>query len=328
MENIYLLKLNEVRRDAVEKSRDAEISNRAFGMIYLMCNAARIARQEGLSALYEIVIPSDTAFGDDVRTACELASDGNTSRLLKVFTNRYWTKNLQGEDALIYYLLILSVFKIEVGVYPTEIKETLLSCLPDEAAEQYSKYADNVLRTNSRAAEGIAPQMLEEVRLDALEKSKSAEITETAFDMIYLMCDALRTAREKGLLALEEYPVLGVPFRYDVITAISLIVNAASADCLAEILTNRYWVQNLQGGSALIYYLLILSAVNMYEKNPEELEKMLLSYLPDEMAERYPKYAEEKAREREDLILSSLSDEAVERRYKYLKKSKQKEKLL
>ncbi|MCM1166132.1 MAG: hypothetical protein NC299_14275 [Lachnospiraceae bacterium] len=151
-------------------------------------------------------------------------------------------------------------------------------------------------------------QMLNEVRLDALEKSKIRNPSKRIFDMIRTMCEASLIAREKGLLAMEEHTFTAMPFVCDVGAALDLIVNVVPLDASAEILTKRYWTRKFQDDGALVYYLLTLSVLNIMKGiNTRELEELLLSNLPDETAKQYSEYENANSQKGTVTILSERS---------------------
>ena len=143
------------------------------------------------------------------------------------------------------------------------------------------------------AKKSVSLQLMFEVRRDAIEKSRNTDIGERTFWLIKEMCEVLYTARKIGILAID--PDVGnvyippeAPFSNDIKLALDYVVN--SDEYLTELLTGRYWVKNLQGEDALIYYLLISAANKIPYLTPEELETLLLSCLPDEAAARYKEY--------------------------------------
>lgn len=143
------------------------------------------------------------------------------------------------------------------------------------------------------AKKSVSLQLMFEVRRDAIEKSRSAYIGNRTFHMITHMCDIMYTARKRGILDLD--PAVGFvyippedPFAYDLNLALEYFINCY--EYLTEILTNRYWVKNLQGEDALTYYLMISAFNKMPDYQPSSLETMLLSCIPDEAVERYREY--------------------------------------
>lgn len=139
--NIRLM--NEVRRDAFEKSQNAEQGEQLFCLIDTMLGLLQSARKEGMLHLEIAVkeIPQEIRFYRDIQLSVEDLYNGCYNEdLIEILTNRYWAKHLQGEDALLYYMMILSVLKISLGEVPYWLERLLVSCLSDEAAERYSEY--------------------------------------------------------------------------------------------------------------------------------------------------------------------------------------------
>lgn len=141
--NINLPLLYEIRKDVFAKSRDAEYGERLFSMMHHMDLLARIARKEGLLALEDAVkeVSSEIRFYQDIQSAVSYICDGLEGEdIIEILTARYWIKNLQGEDALLYFTMILSIIRIRDGAPPNLLESLLMAYLPDDAAEKYTEY--------------------------------------------------------------------------------------------------------------------------------------------------------------------------------------------
>ncbi len=141
--NVNLPLLYEVRKDAFAKSRDAEQTERLFRMMHYVDILVWTVRKEGMLALEDAVkkIPLEIGFDQDMQYAVSLCVDGvEPEDLMEILTARYWRKNLQGEDALLYYMIILSVLRIQDGISPYRMENLLMACLSDEAAGKYAEY--------------------------------------------------------------------------------------------------------------------------------------------------------------------------------------------
>lgn len=136
--------LNEVRLDAFEKTRGAEQDEKFFGLIRLMCELNRLAREEGLLTIAEANISSEITLCGEIREALNFfVETASMDDLAKKLTNQYWAKNLQGENALLYYMVILSIANTHLGKNTRELEQLLISCLNAESAERYyKKYND------------------------------------------------------------------------------------------------------------------------------------------------------------------------------------------
>ena len=141
--NINLPLLYKMRKDVFAKSRDAEYGERLFSMMHYMDLLARTARKEGLLALADAAreIPPEVEFYQDIQFAVSYVCDGLEGEdIIEILTARYYVKDLQGEDALLYFMMILSIIRIQDGV-PHELLECLLMAyLPDGTAEKYTEY--------------------------------------------------------------------------------------------------------------------------------------------------------------------------------------------
>lgn len=141
--NVNLPLLYEVRKDAFAKSRDVEQGERLFCVMHYVDILVWTVRKEGLLALEEAAkeIPLETGFYQDIQYAVSLCVDGlDPEDLMEILTARYWRKNLQGEDALLYYMIILSMVRIQAGISPSRMESLLMACLSDETAGKYAEY--------------------------------------------------------------------------------------------------------------------------------------------------------------------------------------------
>lgn len=141
--NNILSLLYEVRRDAFSKAKWEEPYERFFNMIHLMLDFSKKARKEGLLAFMEAAekLPLETIFYQDVQSAIAFVADGIDSEdVTELLTSRYFAKNLQGDDAMLYFLLISAVLRIQSGASQYLLECLLVACLPDKVAEQYSVY--------------------------------------------------------------------------------------------------------------------------------------------------------------------------------------------
>lgn len=142
-ENVNLPLLYEVRKDALEKTKGVECGERLFAMMYHMESLLWAARKEGLLALEQTAkeIPSESTFYQDIQLVVSYVCDGSPAEdVTEILTARYWIKGLQGEDALLYFMMIMSVLRIQDGVSPYLLEDLLTSCISDENAERYLEY--------------------------------------------------------------------------------------------------------------------------------------------------------------------------------------------
>ena len=110
--NINLPLLYEIRKDVFAKSRDAVKE-----------------------------IPSEIGFYQDIQSAVFYICDGIQGEdVIEILSARYWIKNLRGEDALLYFMIILSIIRIQDCTPPHLLESLLMSCLPDGVAEKYTEY--------------------------------------------------------------------------------------------------------------------------------------------------------------------------------------------
>lgn len=135
--------LYEVRKDAFSKAKWGEPYEQFFEMIHLMLELNKTARKEGLLALEEAAekfLPK-TVFYQDVQSAIAYVVNGIDSEdVTELLTSRYFAKNLQSDDAMLYFLMISAVIRIQSNTPQHLLEWLLVACLPDGMAEQYSVY--------------------------------------------------------------------------------------------------------------------------------------------------------------------------------------------
>lgn len=135
--------LYEVRKDAFVKARGIEPDERFFDMVYHMNLLARTAGKDGMLSLEEAAqkLPPEICFYRDIQKAVLQVCDGmDADDLAEILTARYWVKNLKNEDALLYYMLILSVLRIQDGASPYLVECLLTACLSDNDIIKYAEY--------------------------------------------------------------------------------------------------------------------------------------------------------------------------------------------
>lgn len=136
----------------------------------------------------------------------------------------------------------------------------------------------------------IENTLLTEVKHDALEKSRGAEQGEKFFELIRFMCELNKLSRKDGLLAVAEAEIPSeIALSDEICEARNIFAETASTEGLAKKLTDQYWANDFQGKNALLYYMIILSFVNLESKKSHEFEQLLLSCLNAESAETYLK---------------------------------------
>ena len=142
-ENNPLSLLYEVRKDALAKAKGMEVDERFWSMIYHMGRMIQETQKEGLLALDERIktVPAQIGFGQDMQLAALYVCDALDAEVItEMLTARYWVKDLQGKDALLYFMMILSFLKIQDGSSRYVLENLLLAYLPDDAWEQFAAF--------------------------------------------------------------------------------------------------------------------------------------------------------------------------------------------
>ena len=162
--------LYEARKDAFSKVKWEEPHERFFDMIHLMLELNNTARKEGLLALEEAAgkIPLKTIFYQDVQSSLTFVVDGIDSEdVTELLTSHYFAKNLQGDNAMLYFLMIYAVIRIQSGT-PQHLLECLLvACLPDGAAEQYETYKKQFPQESKRRGQANAGLLKEFFQIES-----------------------------------------------------------------------------------------------------------------------------------------------------------------
>ena len=167
-ENNPLSLLYEVRKDALAKAKGMEVDERFWCMIYHMGRMIQETQKEGLLALDERIkaVPAQIGFGQDMQLAALYVCDALDAEVItEMLTARYWVKDLQGKDALLYFMMILSFLKIQDGSSRYVLENLLLAYLPDDAWEQFAAFkkqyqppeptlAQRLLNTNASVGKG------------------------------------------------------------------------------------------------------------------------------------------------------------------------------
>lgn len=140
--NINLPLLYEIRKDVFAKSRNVEYGERLFSMMHHMVLLAWIARKEGFLALIDAAkeIPPEAGFYQDIQSAVSYVCDGlDGEDIIEILTARYYIKDLKEEDALLYFMMILSIIRIQDGTPHYLLECLLMAYLPDSVAEKYTE---------------------------------------------------------------------------------------------------------------------------------------------------------------------------------------------
>lgn len=146
-ENKMLPLLYEIRMDALKKSSDAAPDERIFYMIHYMKMLNWVTNVHGclavsmMAEMIEDIMPAEFNFKGKILFAADLFSSAYAvDELIEILTSRYWANNYQKTDALMYYMLILTMVKLHNRISNVKLEELLKSCLNDKNIEEYEKY--------------------------------------------------------------------------------------------------------------------------------------------------------------------------------------------
>ena len=135
---------------------------------------------------------------------------------------------------------------------------------------------------------------LNEIRHDAIARQKQVTPTDADIEllgrMIYYVMSFAKAARTYGLLAVEEEALhLDLENEAEAILheAAELIVDGSSPECVAEILSNYYWIIQPEGYAATAAYIGIRGALLVQEDvNPYSVQLIAGSMLPVKIREK------------------------------------------
>lgn len=135
---------------------------------------------------------------------------------------------------------------------------------------------------------------LNEMRHDAIARQKQVTPTDADIEllgrMIYYVMSFAKAARTYGLLAVEEEALhLDLENEAEAILheAAELIVDGSSPECVAEILSNYYWIIQPEGYAATAAYIGIRGALLVQEDvNPYSVQLIAGSMLPVKIREK------------------------------------------
>lgn len=135
---------------------------------------------------------------------------------------------------------------------------------------------------------------LNEMRHDAIARQKQVTPTDAVIEllgrMIYYVMSFAKAARTYGLLAVEEEALhLDLENEAEAILheAAELIVDGSSPECVAEVLSNYYWISQPEGYAATAAYIGIRGALLVQEDvNPYSVQLIAGSMLPVKIREK------------------------------------------
>lgn len=135
---------------------------------------------------------------------------------------------------------------------------------------------------------------LNEIRHDAIARQKQVTPVDADIELlgrvIYYVTSFAKAARTYGLLAVEEEALhLDLENEIEALLyeAAELIVDGSSPECVAEVLSNSYWISQPEGYAATAAYIGIRGALLVQEDiNPYSVQRIAGSMLPVEIREK------------------------------------------
>lgn len=169
--------LDDVRKDAIRKSQGKKVTEQVYSAIIQLLKLTKVAYKEGLVAL-EQEMRDDLENGTlepelnniaILPMGIEYIVDGTEDDVMvEILTTKYWVKNPQGMEALVYYIFILGMTMIRENL-PVYYMETLLTALlPEECIAEYEQRKED--RIPEQASKTQMEKLLEK-ELDLPRKS-------------------------------------------------------------------------------------------------------------------------------------------------------------
>lgn len=169
--------LDDVRKDAIRKSQGKKVTEQVYSAIIQLLKLTKVAYKEGLVAL-EQEMRDDLENGTlepelnniaILPMGIEYIVDGTEDDVMvEILTTKYWVKNPQGMEALVYYIFIRGMTMIRENL-PVYYMETLLTALlPEECIAEFERRKEN--RIPEQASKTQMEKLLEK-ELDLSRKS-------------------------------------------------------------------------------------------------------------------------------------------------------------
>ncbi len=139
--------LYDVRRDAIRKFHEAEEKDckPLIEAIKRVVEMSNIARKEGLLALEDIIVEGGMECTENFLFLLSDFKNG-LDYIYEIASNEYWTRNLQGVQAMIFYIYFRGAVSIFMGENPRIIDAMNISLLPEEYPRNedwLNDYVDN-----------------------------------------------------------------------------------------------------------------------------------------------------------------------------------------
>lgn len=133
--------LDDVRRDAISKLHEAKEKDGKplFGAIQRIIDMSNIARKEGLLALEDIILEGGMECAENFLFLLSYFQNG-LDYIYEIASNEYWTRNLQGIQAMAFYIYFKGIITIFEGYNPRATEEMLMFLLPEEYLREEDVY--------------------------------------------------------------------------------------------------------------------------------------------------------------------------------------------
>lgn len=135
--------LDDVRGDAIGKLHEAKEKDGKplFGAMQRIIRMSNIACKEGILALDDIILEGGMECAENFLFLLTYFQNG-LDYIYEIASNEYWTRNLQGIQAMAFYIYFKGIVDIFEGYNPRVTEEMLMSLLPEEYLREEDVYAD------------------------------------------------------------------------------------------------------------------------------------------------------------------------------------------
>ncbi|HBI63283.1 MAG TPA: hypothetical protein DDY31_19085 [Lachnospiraceae bacterium] len=158
--------MDSIKKDVIKKTRGMKVTEQVYIAIIQMLKLSRAAGKEGVFAMEFDVLDNGklepelddiTILPMAIRCVCG-GMDPEWFR--EIMDTKYWVKDPQGMEALVYYICMDGISMIGVGMPEHFLERLLTALLPDECMPEYERLKEE--RMPQQTMEEIIEEFIEE----------------------------------------------------------------------------------------------------------------------------------------------------------------------
>lgn len=136
--------MNKIRCDAFKKVMSEKISEDTYELINTLLHLVDLSINEGFLATWEEMEKFSQLQNYEELELCFNYLGNDQEVLIELVSNEYWINNPNGLDALHFYLIILTVIRMNHAKedYLHITKKILLSCIPIGCKQEYEEFCN------------------------------------------------------------------------------------------------------------------------------------------------------------------------------------------